>query len=131
MDLPAELERLEEEILAGASGEPSEAVGLRILGAVRGEIRRRRRRERTLFVLGVAASMLLWMNLSWSAAGSVGLGWMTAGDARRLSESGEQLRRLLPELSPQEARRQALVLLGRGELPTSRGAMGALPSDPF
>lgn len=118
-ELPDDLRQLEEELIASRSPGPSPEFRDRVLGGVQHELavelQASRRQSRWAFVAAVAASVLVWMNLSISAT-------TVTGDDVRLAATADvdrlagEIHELLPELSETEARRQAFLLRSRHTL---------------
>jgi hypothetical protein len=120
-DLPAELAEMEKslrEALAGVPGQlgpPGVGLRVRVLAAVRGELRAARRGAFLWFLVGTAAAALLWVNLSMSLVNNT---WpvVAAPGAGGVKEMAAQMRTLMPELSAGEARREAAAALARTRL---------------
>jgi hypothetical protein len=108
--LSAELEELERALAARPLPGPS----ARLRQKVRGDVRRRalpeRRRSRWRFAVTVAAAALFWLNLSLAATRVTDFGLRRNGPGESIEAACRQLKRLVPELSAEESRRQAILL---------------------
>jgi hypothetical protein len=82
----------------------------KILGAVRGRLRAERTTARWQFALAVAVVVLVWLNLSMSATQATDFGLRSNRSGESIETVAEQVRKLAPEFSPQEVRRQAILL---------------------
>ena len=111
--LSAELQLLERELLAFGNVEPPPRLRQRVAGQVARELAvargREKRRSFLVFAGQMAAVFALGCNLAWSASRQTT--WDFGEDrSARVIAATEQIQSLLPDLSPQEARRQALLL---------------------
>ena len=116
--LPPELERLEQQLAARPRWEPSNQLKEQFLHGLRAESRRGQARARRAFAVSVAASVLVWLNFSLSATQATDYGLQLDGRRQSAQRVAEEIRRLLPEVPPREAIRQAILL---------RGGAGAVP----
>jgi hypothetical protein len=120
-DLPDDLAALERELAARPRPAPSEGLRERVLAAARRELSAPPAPGRRLgaweFALAAAAAFILVLNLSMSAAND--MDWRLRGglDREAVASVAEEIGRLAPELPPQEARREALVLVAGSRLP--------------
>lgn len=121
-DLPEDLAALERELASRPRPAPSDALRQRILAAARRELAARpapeRRRLGTWeFAMAAAAAFILLLNLSISAANN--MSWRLCGglDREAVAGAAEEIRRLAPDLPPQEIRREALILVAGSRLP--------------
>jgi hypothetical protein len=108
--LPPELQRIEQELAARPRGGPSLQLKERCLGGLQTELRRQRAGSRWAFAVAVAATVLVGLNLAISAGQATDFGLMRDGRQQSVQKTAEEIRRLLPEVPPQEATRQALLL---------------------
>jgi hypothetical protein len=126
--LSAELEELERALAARALPGPSADLRERVLGDVRVPLLAcpavlhppqdtagqassgTRGRARWQFALAVAAGVMLWLNLSLAATRATDFGLRLHGPGESIETACRQIEQLVPELSPQEARRQAILL---------------------
>ena len=108
--LPDELQELER-VLAGRPL-PGPSAGLRekVLGGVRRRMPPERWAARWRFAMTAAAGAIVWLNLSLAATRATDCGLRPAGPDQSIETACRQIEQLLPELSPQEARRQAILL---------------------
>lgn len=111
--LPNELRQLEEELIASRSSEPSTELRDRVLGEVQHalavELRASRRQSRWAFAVSVAASVLVWINMSISATTATDCRVSLASTAAEMDRLAAAIHELLPELSAENARRQVLI----------------------
>ena len=113
--LPPELQRLERELAARPRPQPSADLRDRIVGQmqsalVRNGLVREGSRNRWTFVVALAISVMLWMNLSLSATRATEHDLRFGGEPPSVAELTDELRRAAPELTEQEATRQAVLL---------------------
>lgn len=117
--LPPELERLERLLAARELPRASQQAKERLLCSVRAELRRSQARSRWAFAVAMAATVLVWLNLSLSATQATDCGLELDGRRQSVENGAQQIRQLLPDLTPREAMRQA-VLLRAGVIPCPR-----------
>ena len=137
-ELPPELERLQRELADRPRPEPSAELRDRVMRQVRAELapaesgraelaragrleaesaRRQKQKNGWLaFAAGMAATVLLWMNLSLSAAHATSSNLQMPAGPRSVDATARQIRELLPEMSPQDARRHAVILQSGSDL---------------
>ena len=125
-ELPHELERLERALARRPCPEPSTDLRGRVLRTVTAELDQaelgRAESPRTRaggwlsFAVAAAATVLIWMNLSMSAANATRYGMRVPAEPHALDETARQIRELLPGMSQQEARRYAVILQGGADL---------------
>ncbi len=108
--LPPELQRLEQALSARPRGQPSDELKQRCLGGIRAELRKQQARSRWTFAVAVAATVLVGLNLSLSASQATDFGFRLVGQQPSLEEAAEEIRLLLPDVSPQEAMQHAILL---------------------
>ncbi|HVC98942.1 MAG TPA: hypothetical protein VND64_35080 [Pirellulales bacterium] len=106
----SEPDELEQALAARPRADPSAELRRRVRMLVRGELRRPTLLGGWSFAAELAAAMLLWINLSWSATGETACNLATPPDADSWAMFAQQIEQVAPELSPREVRRQALVL---------------------
>ena len=114
--LPPELQQLERELAGRPHPEPSADMRQRVIGRLRGELRGNGLRNGWTFAAGVAATVLVWANLSLSATLATDYGLPTDSPRPPVGAVAEQIQQLLPELSQREALRQALLLQAGSDL---------------
>jgi hypothetical protein len=68
------------------------------------------------FAAATAATVLVWVNLSLSAANATSYDLRLSAGPHALDEATRQIRAVLPEMSEQEARRYAVILQGGADL---------------
>jgi len=108
--LPPELQRLEQALSARPREQPSDELKQRCLRGIQAELRTQHARSRWTFAVAVAATVLVGLNLSMSASQATDFGFQLGGQQPSLEETAAEVRLLLPEVSPQEAMRHALLL---------------------
>jgi len=129
-ELPPELERLERELAGGPRPEAPPELRDRVLGSVRAELEggerasagrgetapaRSRASGWLSFAVGLALGVLLWMNLSLSAAQATSYG-RHLRSAASLETTADRIRELLPDLPEEEVRRHAMALRAGSDL---------------
>lgn len=115
MELPEDLARLEEELLAREPARPAPELRGKVLGAVRRELGRESSRRLVRggfwsFAAATAAAALLWVNFSMSVALNTDWGFAARGGNGEVGKTAERIRGLLPEMSEGDALRHALLL---------------------
>ena len=130
-DLPPELERLQRELARRPRPAASPELRDRVMRSVRAELgegaaasagrpeteRARRPRSGWLtFAAGLALGVLLWMNLSLSAAQTTSYDRHLPPETASVEPTASQIRQLLPDLPEEEALRHALVLQAGSDL---------------
>ena len=108
--LPPELQRLEPHLAARERPQLSYQAKQRLLCSVRAELRRSQARGRWAFAVAMAATVLVWLNLSLCATQATDCGLELDGPCPPLKDRAEQIHQLLPDLPPREAMRQAVLL---------------------
>jgi len=108
--LPSELQQLERDLANRSRQRASDDLRPRILGDLQTRLRAERLRARWQFALAVAVVVLVWLNLSMSATQATDFGLRLNGPSEPIETIAEQVHRLVPEFSPEEARRQAILL---------------------
>jgi hypothetical protein len=110
-ELPDDLAELERRLAARPRGEPDAAFRQRLLASVSDELQRDRRRAANgawRFAAALAAAVLLGAYLSMSAA--LNMDGRRGDDGGEITAAAKRLQQLDPDMSEQEARRQALML---------------------
>ena len=115
-DLPPDLQELERDLAGRPRPVPPAALRQRVIGGVRAELRRNGSRNGWTFAAGLAAAVVVWVNLSLSATLATGFGSKRGGTGPPVEKVAEQIQQLLPELSDEEARRQAVLLQAGSDL---------------
>ena len=120
-ELPDELERLERELARRPCPGPSADLRDRGIRTVEAELRRAelpptRAGGWLSFAVATAATVLVWINLSMSAANATSYDPRLPAEPHALDETTRQIGELLPEMSEQEARRYAVILEGGADL---------------
>jgi hypothetical protein len=116
--LPPELQGLEQRLAARPRPQPSSRLKEQVLGSLRSELRRSQGGARWAFAVAVAATVLLWLNLSLSATQATDFGLRLDGRRQPVEPIAAEIRQLLPDLPPHEALRQAVLLrAGAGVVP--------------
>lgn len=124
--LPEDLEELERQLAASRQAPPARLRG-RVLAAVPGNAART---DLWRFAVGVAAVMLLCLNLAMSAANHMDWRYCTPRTPSDLAADVRQLREVAPGLSEREARAIAASMEGARclllvpDLRSGRGGLG-------
>ncbi len=115
--LPPELERLERDLVERPSPAPSGELRDRVLRGVEAELgpdqtgsANGRSNGWWTFAVAMAATVLVWLNLSLSAAHATSYGLHLAAEPQSVDLAARQIRDLLPEISRRDAQRYAAVL---------------------
>ena len=129
--LPPELDRLERDLAERLCPGPSTELRDRVIRTVEGELGhaglppaglRRAGLPSTrasgwlAFAVSTAAAVLIWVNLSLSAAQATSYDLRIPAEPHSLDATARQIRELVPEMSKQEARRHAVLLHGGADL---------------
>jgi len=117
--LPPELHEIERLLAARERQQPLPEMKQRLLCSVRAELGRSQVRSRWAFAVAVAASVLVWLNLSLCATQATDCGLGLGGPRQPVEDAAKQIHQLVPDLPQREALRQAVLL---------RGATGVIPS---
>lgn len=104
------LDDLENELLAGSRSPVPAALGDRVLGAVRGELRRGGIREWASTLALAAACAVLWLNLSWSAVNRIEEFNPARPEVRSIDSVASDIQRILPWTTDDQALSFALTL---------------------
>ena len=108
--LPPELQQLERDLCCRSLPDASGDMRYNVIKEVRGLMQNEARRSRWQFGIGVAAAALLWLNLSISATQATNFGLQWRENDPSIEVAAEVIQRLVPELSAQEARREAFLM---------------------
>ena len=108
--LPSELQQLERDLGNRLRGGAAACLRPRILDDLRTRLRAERSKARWQFALAVAVVVLVGMNLSISATQATDFGLRPKGPTESIATIAQQIRQLVPEFSPEEAQRQAILL---------------------
>ena len=95
---------------ARPGGRPSAQLKQRCLDGLRTELRRHPSENRWAFAVAAAATVLVGLNLSLSASQATDCGLRLDGRQTSVVNTAKQIRQLLPDIPPQEAMRQAVLL---------------------
>ena len=110
LNLSPELERLEQELAERIREEPAAALRARVIGGVRGELRRQRCRAGWAFAVAAAVAALVWINLSVTATRVTDYRLAPGEESATVEALASQIGELLPEVTRREAVRQAVLL---------------------
>ncbi len=102
---PSELQQIERDLANCFLSVTSADLRQRVLNELRSRLRAERSRDAWQFAAVVAAAALLWINLSISATQATDFDLRPKGPAESVTAIAQQIRQLLPELSPEEVRR--------------------------
>jgi len=116
--LPSELRALEDALVQRTRQHPSPELRERVLDEVRLAVQTQtrtntRRGDAWQFAAAVAGAVLLWMNLSMSATQATDFGFrrsLSNGAGESVEAIARQIQEIAPELTPAEARRQAVLM---------------------
>jgi hypothetical protein len=119
-DLPPELAEVEQLLAARARPAPSADHKARVLATVRREVAAQQtwwhRPDAWRYAAGVAAALVLGMNLALFASTGTSRLPICNGHATEIDQAAAEIQKLVPDLGPAEARRQALVMAGASSL---------------
>lgn len=105
--LPSELDALESQLRRLGNGVRAPNLRARVLLTVAQELRRERLRSWGLYATSLAALVVLWANLSWTASRDTASHWSARSD---VTASAERIEALVPGMSRRGATWQALLL---------------------
>jgi hypothetical protein len=108
--LPSDLQQLERDLADRWLPAASAGLRQRVLDDLPTRLRAERSRSRWQFAAAVAATVLVWMNLSMSATQATDFGLRPNEPTESIETTARQIEQLVPEFSPVEARRQAMLL---------------------
>ena len=108
-ELPPELRDVSDLLSARPRVEPRADLRRRVLADVQAELARPRGGW-WRFAAGLAACLLVGLNLAMSSAGVTDFGLERRVDGAEVAAAAEQIRRLVPEITAREARRQAVLM---------------------
>ena len=103
---PNDLDALEAALAGRVGREPSASLRPRVLAAMTDERRRQRRANWWWYAGATAALVLLWANLSWIACRETTYNWRGEEVGDDLAADVRTIERLVPDISPREARRE-------------------------
>ena len=114
--LSPELQRLERLLADRPMPDTPAALRGRVLGGIRVELCRNRLHDRWKFTAAMAATVVLWINLSLSATQATDYG-LQLGSPQPLGRAvAEEIQEVLPELPPREVLRQSMLLQAGSKL---------------
>jgi hypothetical protein len=108
--LPSELDQLERELSAAFRADPSPSLGHRIATTVQNELRRKRTVDRWNFAAALAATFLIWANLSLCAVSVTDFRFRPEPKTLPVEELAQEIHKLLPELTREDAHREAVMM---------------------
>jgi len=109
-ELPAELKGVERDLTGRPRPDPSAELRQRVINGVRAELAQDRVRGRWAFAAAVAATVLVWANLSLCAVQATDYRLDIGAERPSADALAEQIRQLVPDISEREALRQAVLL---------------------
>jgi hypothetical protein len=128
--LPPDLERIEQALAARPREVPSAHLKERCLHSLQLEVRRQRASSRWMFAAALAATVLVGLNLAISASQATDFGLRLDGRQLSIEKTAAEIRRLLPDVPPREAARQAMLFhSGAGIVPCPKVAAGRVAFD--
>jgi hypothetical protein len=107
-DLQTEFERLERALARGVAGVPPGALRQRVMSGVQAELHRPAAHNGWWTLAAMVWAAFLWANLSLSAVNRTS--FSPPEPLQRAEQVAARINQALPEISAQEARRQALLL---------------------
>ncbi len=108
--LPPELEQLERSLANGPRLEPSSGLRQRVLRGVHAELARDGLLPRWQFAASAAAAVFIWLSLSLAITQMINSALAQPRSQQPVGELARQIQRRLPELSPEESLREAILL---------------------
>jgi len=123
MELPPDLKQLERELAERPRAEPPPDLRRRVLGGARVQLRRELRQGWWAFAASAAAAAVLIVNVSISAVQATDFDLYNGARSKQIAEAAQQIRQALPEISEEEARRQAVLLNAGANLPFYPGQL--------
>jgi hypothetical protein len=121
--LTPDIEQFESKLSAAFAHDPPPALRSRVVAAVRGELRRKRATDRWKRAMVIAATLLVWANLTFCAYSLSGVRYQREGAGLPVDQMARELRKIAPELSREEAYRQALAMSANSNIfPVRRDA---------
>ena len=108
--LSVELQELERALAGRPLPGPSAHLREKVLGDVRRRLPPDRELARWRFAVAVVATVLLWLNLSLAATRTTDCGLRLDGPGQSIETACLQIEQLVPELSPEQSRREAILL---------------------
>lgn len=96
----------------------------RVLERVATELQRTRRIDCWMYAGGMAAAVVLWINLSWIASRETSF---AVPSPQTIDARARQIEQLVPGITSREAQRHAFVIDGGRRLAVSPSAGGPLP----
>jgi hypothetical protein len=115
--LPLELESLERELATRSTLQPAAELRHKITSSIHNRLRRESRLDFWRFAAAAALFAGVWLNLSLSAASQTDYHFQLTDERQSVEKTTRQIKKLLPEMSEAEARREALVLCTGVNLP--------------
>lgn len=108
--LPPELEQLERRLADGPRLDPSSALRQRVLRGVHAELASDGLLPRWRFAAAAAAAVFIWLSLSLAITQMINSALARPRSQQPVGELARQIQRRLPELSPEESLREAILL---------------------
>jgi hypothetical protein len=114
--LPPELENLERELTSRHAPLPPVEFRQRITSTMRNRLRRERRQDFWNFAAAAAIVAGVWLNLSMSAVSETDFHFHLSDNRPLIEQTTKEIQKLLPEMSAEDAHREALLLCVGGNL---------------
>jgi hypothetical protein len=108
--LPPELESLEHELAARSTARPAAELRQKITSGVHNCLHRERRLDFWRFAGAAALVAAVWLNLSLSAVRETNFHFQLADHRPSIEQTAREIQKLLPEMSAEDARREAVLL---------------------
>lgn len=114
--LPTELERLEHRLTHGPRSAPAAVLRWRVLAGVQSELHRQLVSLRWRFAAAVAATVLAILSFSLAAAQATSFARQQHESTLAVREVAKQIQHTLPDISPEESLRRAMLLEIAGQV---------------
>jgi hypothetical protein len=114
--LPSDLDQIERSLSSALQSDPSPALRTRITTVVHSELRRKKTADRWNFAIAMAATFLIWGNLSLCAVSVTDFHFRPEREGPPVEQLAQEIQKLLPELSKEEAYREAVLMNARSNI---------------
>jgi hypothetical protein len=114
--LPAELEKLESELILRSIPPSGDQLRRQIASCVHKSLRREQRLDFWRFAAAAALLAGVWLNMSLCAASATDFHFQLAEQRQSVEQTARRIQYLLPELSESESRREAAMLFASSNL---------------
>ena len=114
--LPSDLDRIERNLSAVLSADPSPSLHDRITTVVHKELRRKKTAVRWNFAIAMAATFLIWGNLSLCAVSVTDFHFRPEREGPPVDQIAQEIQKLVPELSREDAYREAVLMSAQSNI---------------